>query len=69
MRCVGFKFSGLSRGQGLGSLSPGSLVLERVSLGDSSVSVFPEPSGVSDEPSLRCKGRNWGLEQMIRATP
>lgn len=53
MRCFGFKLSGLSRGQGLGSLSPGSLVLERVSLGDSSVSVFPEPSGVSDEPSLR----------------
>ena len=52
MRCFGFKFSGLSRGQGLRSLSAGSL-LERVSLGDRSVSVSPEPSGVSDEPSLR----------------
>lgn len=52
MRCFGSEFSGLSRGQGLGSLSPGSL-LERVSLRDSSVSVFPEASGVSDEPALR----------------
>ena len=67
MRCFGSEFSGLSRGQGLGSLSPGSL-LERVSLGDSSVLVFPEASGVSDEPALRRRGRNWGLEQMIRAT-